>query len=143
MAAAAASVWGFQGSRVPFIGAEHGPWRAGPKGTRRRARGDLGRLQAGVRLGPERKTVPTGGTRLAVKQGGGRGAGPEREKGRRGGKAGTPVGPEQKGNGPQRKRRKQEKEKVGRAEKGLGERKKFSIFQNDSNTFNLNSNSKI
>ena len=39
-----------------------------------------------------------------------------------------------------------EKEKgrgMGWAGKGLGEREEFSIFQNDSNTFNLNSNSKI
>jgi hypothetical protein len=36
-----------------------------------------------------------------------------------------------------------EKKDMGWAEKDLGERKKFSIFQNDSNIFNLNSNSKI
>ena len=50
-----------------------------------------------------------------------------------------------RGNGPAGRKLRGEKEKkdMGWAEKDLGERKKFSIFQNDSNIFNLNSNSKI
>ena len=75
-----------RGSRVPFIGAEHGPGRAGPRGTRRRARGRVGLEPESGSVGeedaPDRRGPPGG------ESGRGRGAGPERagsgETGRRG-----------------------------------------------------------
>ena len=40
-------------------------------------------------------------------------------------------------------RREKKKGRMGWAERVRGKKKRFSIFQNDSNTFKLNSNSKI
>ena len=96
------------------VGEEDGPDERGPLGS------DTGRGERALgRLGPR-----NGANGLAGRKGWGAGWAKTKE------------------NGP-RKRRKEEKGKVGRAERGLGERKKFSIFQNDSNSFKLNSNSKI
>ena len=77
---------GFKGgSRGAYIGAEHG-LGVRAQGTRRS--GDPGRIRPRVLLGRGRETLPTGGTPLAARQGGGGGAGPERagsgETGRRG-----------------------------------------------------------
>ena len=51
-------------SRVPFIGAEHGPGRAGPRGTRRRARGRVGLEPESGSVGeedaPDRRGPPGG-----------------------------------------------------------------------------------
>ena len=53
-----------RGSRVPFIGAEHGPGRAGPRGTRRRARGRVGLEPESGSVGeedaPDRRGPPGG-----------------------------------------------------------------------------------
>ena len=111
------------------------PGRAGPKETRRR--GDPGRIRPGVRLGPELGDEPDtrGPPGGETGRGGGCWAGLGQERGAGSG----PAGKEFLCRGVKKK----EKE-TGWA--GLKEREKekgFSIFQNDSNTFNLNSNSKI
>ena len=63
--------------------------------------------------------------------------------GRNGPGAGKRAGRERAGEEFSGPRREKKKGRMGWAERVRGKKKRFSIFQNDSNTFNLNSNSKI
>ena len=100
------------------------------QGRRGGAHGRVGlELESGSVGG--RETVPTRGARLAAKQGGEVGAGPDWTRGgeRAGGEERRGAGwAETKENGP-RKRRKEEKEKVGRAERSEGKKKAFSFSE--------------
>ena len=100
----------------------------GPKrDSAARARGDLGRFRAGVWLGPERKTVPTGGTLLAARQGGGKGVGPETGRKRR-----SACGKKLLGCGVKKK-----KAEMGWAER-VGEREKIFHFPKRFKHFQFN-----
>ena len=102
-----------------YIGAERG-LGVRAQGTRRS--GDPGRIRPRVLLGRGRETLPTGGTLLAARQGGGRGrwAGTGRERGN--GPAGNGLARSFLG----RRERKRKGEWVGLKERG--KRKPFHFF---------------
>ena len=135
-----------RGSRVPFIGAEHGPGRAGPRGTRRRARGRVGLEPESGSVGEEDAPDRWGPPGSESGRGKGRWAGTGRKArrtGRRGGKRdGAPVGPKQKKTAREKEKRRKRKRWAGL--KGVrGKKRVFQFQKRFSNNFNSNSNSKI